>query len=59
MRALAAIWRKHETGNSLDGVVIELTGVADPAPVVQSFFMVDSVSEALFSHPNFNTRNHF
>ncbi|CAE7263454.1 CBWD5 [Symbiodinium sp. CCMP2592] len=48
VRALAAIWRKHETGNFLDGVVIELTGVADPAPVVQSFFMVDSVSEAFY-----------
>ena len=50
--ALAAIWRKHETNNSLDGVVIELTGVADPAPVVQSFFMVDSVSEAIFPTPS-------
>ncbi|CAE7431321.1 yjiA [Symbiodinium microadriaticum] len=52
VRALAAIWRKHETGNSLDGVVIELTGVADPAPVVQSFFMVDSVSEAILPTPS-------
>jgi len=32
----------------LDGVVIELTGMADPAPVVQTFFMHDEVRKAFF-----------
>jgi G3E family GTPase len=32
----------------LDGVLIELTGAADPAPVVQTFFMDDAVREFFY-----------
>merc|ERR1719223_2486482 len=32
----------------LDGVLIELTGAADPAPVVQTFFMDSAVREAFY-----------
>lgn len=37
---------KHRAGLQLDGVLIELTGVADPAPVVQTFFMDSDVRQA-------------
>ena len=29
----------------LDGVIIETTGLADPAPVVQTFFVDDKIGE--------------
>merc|ERR1712048_769882 len=32
----------------LDGVLIELTGAADPAPVVQTFFMDEAVRETFY-----------
>jgi len=38
---------KHKSGQvRLDGVLIELTGAADPAPVVQSFMVDDKCKEA-------------
>ena len=48
VRALVAVSQRQQGGTALDGVVIELTGVADPAPVVQCFFMVEAVSEAFY-----------
>ena len=30
-------------GNKLDGVIIETTGLADPAPVAQTFFADDLI----------------
>ena len=30
-------------GNKLDGVIIETTGLADPAPVAQTFFADDVI----------------
>ena len=53
IKTLHNIGRKYVSGQlKLDGVLIELTGMADPAPVVQTFivdpqvqqtFMVDNV----------------
>jgi len=43
VKALVKIAERHYEGLALDGIVIELTGMADPAPVVQSFLMVDEV----------------
>ena len=42
VETLKSIAKRHEEdgGLALDGVIIELTGVADPAPVVQTFFVV-------------------
>merc|ERR1711982_307195 len=35
----------RKTGKSLDGVLIETTGLADPAPVAQTFFADDFVQQ--------------
>jgi len=43
VKALVKMAERHHGGLALDGIVIELTGMADPAPVVQSFFMVEEV----------------
>jgi G3E family GTPase len=37
--------RRHGRGEQLDGVVIETTGLADPAPVAQTFFVDDEIAE--------------
>ena len=31
--------------NTLDGVIIETTGLADPAPVVQTFFVDEDIQD--------------
>lgn len=43
VESLATIYKK--TKGVLDGVIIETTGLADPAPVCQSFFVEDEVSK--------------
>lgn len=35
-------------GKALDGVIIETTGLADPAPVAQTFFADDFVQQNLY-----------
>merc|ERR1719189_3181578 len=41
---LKKLQKKIETGKiKLDGIVIETTGMADPAPVAQTFFVDDDV----------------
>merc|ERR1712100_462046 len=35
---------RHRAGRKLDAIVIETTGLADPAPVAQTFFVDESVS---------------
>jgi len=36
---------RHRAGRKLDAIVIETTGLADPAPVAQTFFVDEAVSE--------------
>jgi len=43
---LAQRWQKGKV--KLDGVLIELTGAADPAPVVQTFFMDDEIAKSFY-----------
>lgn len=52
VNTLHNIAEKHNSGKvKLDGVLIELTGAADPAPVVQSF-MVDDLCRGAFKIDN-------
>jgi G3E family GTPase len=44
---LTKIGKRLQQGLKLDGIVIETTGMADPAPVAQTFFVHDEV-QALF-----------
>merc|ERR1712087_969271 len=47
VRSLHNIAANQRSGKvNLDGVLIELTGAADPAPVVQSFMVDDECREA-------------
>jgi G3E family GTPase len=47
VKTLYDIAEKHRSGKlRLDGVLIELTGAADPAPVVQSFMVDDKCRQA-------------
>jgi len=43
VESLSKIYEK--TKGKLDGVIIETTGLADPAPVCQSFFVEDKISD--------------
>ena len=43
-----ALKRLHKKVEKFDGVIIETTGLADPAPVVQTFFVDDDISESKF-----------
>ena len=38
-------------GNKLDGVIIETTGLADPAPVAQTFFADDVIQARMTLAP--------
>jgi len=40
-----ALKRLHKRVSKFDGVIIETTGLADPAPVVQTFFIDDAVKK--------------
>lgn len=48
VNTLKDLARKQREGQALDGVLIELTGAADPAPVVQTFFMSEDVSATFY-----------
>lgn len=49
VKTLQGLAKKLEEGKiALDGVLIELTGAADPAPVVQTFFMDDAVKDTFY-----------
>eukprot|EP00418_Pyrodinium_bahamense_P082686 CAMPEP_0179075934 /NCGR_PEP_ID=MMETSP0796-20121207/33843_1 /TAXON_ID=73915 /ORGANISM="Pyrodinium bahamense, Strain pbaha01" /LENGTH=410 /DNA_ID=CAMNT_0020773175 /DNA_START=67 /DNA_END=1299 /DNA_ORIENTATION=+ len=48
VKALLNIAAKRADGLALDGVLIELTGMADPAPVVQTFFIYPQVGQHFF-----------
>lgn len=48
-KTLQDLAAKQKDGRvKLDGILIELTGAADPAPVVQTFFMDDAVRQAFY-----------
>jgi G3E family GTPase len=38
VRLIAQILKRNDGRNTLDGIIIETTGMADPGPVVQTFF---------------------
>mmetsp|Transcript_30266 Transcript_30266/g.52408 ORF Transcript_30266/g.52408 Transcript_30266/m.52408 type:complete len:396 (+) Transcript_30266:20-1207(+) len=40
-----ALKRLHKRVDKFDGVIIETTGLADPAPVVQTFFVDETIKE--------------
>jgi len=42
VESLAKIWER--TGGQMDGLIIETTGLADPAPVCQTFFIEEEVA---------------
>merc|ERR1719237_883511 len=42
VEALKRLYKRVETFN---GIIIETTGLADPAPVVQTFFVDETISE--------------
>jgi len=49
VKSLQNLAEKLEDGKiKLDGILIELTGAADPAPVVQTFFMDNTVRQTFY-----------
>ena len=42
---VVALKKLHERVSQFDGVIIETTGLADPAPVCQTFFIDDDINE--------------
>lgn len=46
--ALAAIAEEQDKSAAFDGVVVELSGAADPGPVLQSLLAVDAVADAFY-----------
>jgi G3E family GTPase len=45
IRVLSKLMRRRE---KLDGILIETTGLADPGPVIQTFFVDDELKEKLY-----------
>ena len=43
IRVLTGLMKRQGSGKGFDAIVIETTGLADPAPVAQTFFMDDDV----------------
>jgi len=48
IRTLHDLAAKRKNGLELDGILIELTGAADPAPVVQTFLLDEDVRKAFY-----------
>lgn len=44
---IATLERLRERTDSLDGILIETTGLADPAPVASTFFVADEVKDSI------------
>ena len=45
VEVLKKLAKRSEKGLKLDAIVIETTGLADPAPVAQTFFVDDDVKD--------------
>ena len=43
IRVLSGLMKRQGSGKGFDAIIIETTGLADPAPVAQTFFMDDDV----------------
>src|ERR1700757_3435946 len=43
IRVVSGLMKRQGSGRGFDAIVIETTGLADPAPVAQTFFMDDDV----------------
>jgi G3E family GTPase len=44
---IETLQKLHERTDSLDGILIETTGLADPAPVASTFFVADEVKNSI------------
>lgn len=44
---IETLQRLHERADKLDGILIETTGLADPAPVASTFFVSDEVKSSI------------
>lgn len=42
---MVALKKLHKKVKKFDGIIIETTGLADPAPVVQTFFIDDDIKQ--------------
>jgi G3E family GTPase len=42
---VVALKKLHKKVKKFDGIIIETTGLADPAPVVQTFFIDDDIKQ--------------
>ena len=47
-KAVAQMLEIHRSGKKLDAIIIETTGMANPAPVVQTFFADKALSSGVF-----------
>jgi len=47
-KAVAQMLELHRSGKKLDAIIIETTGMANPAPVVQTFFADKALSNGVF-----------
>lgn len=48
LKTLQDLSKKIQEGLQLDGILVELTGAADPAPVVQTFMLDENVMRAFY-----------
>lgn len=44
VESLKKIWTKAQDGRGIDGIIIETTGLADPAPICQTFFVEEEIA---------------
>eukprot|EP00940_MAST-03C_sp_MAST-3C-sp2_P001497 g1497.t1 len=47
-KAVAQMIELHRSGKELDGIIIETTGMADPAPVIQTFYVDKNLASGVF-----------
>ena len=46
--AITGLIERHRGGNKIDGILIETTGMADPSPIVQTFFANTYLKQAAY-----------